>query len=115
MGYAYILKNKIGKYYIGITALTPEERLIRHNKGDIYSTKFGKPWKIIHVEIFKKIQEARSREKEIKSWKGGNAFKKLISKVAGSSNGRTSPSEGGYLGSNPSPATLERSEDNLAG
>ena len=59
-------------------------------------------------EKFANLRKAREREKQIKSWKGGNAFKKLVSKAAGSSNGRTSPSGGEYLGSNPGPAALER-------
>ena len=36
--------------------------------------------------------------------KGGNAFKKLIVKVAGSSNGRTPGFGPGYIGSSPIPA-----------
>ena len=76
----------------------------RHNKGDVLSTKLGKPWKLIYFEEYKDYKEARCREKQIKSWKGGNAFKKLLSRTAGSSNGRTQDSESCYLGSNPSPA-----------
>ena len=33
-----------------------------------------------------------------------NAWKKFVAEAAGSSNGRTSPSGGEYLGSSPSPA-----------
>lgn len=47
-------------------------------------------------------------EKRIKSWHGGNAFKKFLRSAAGSSNGRTPPSGGGYLGSNPGPAAVRR-------
>ena len=36
--------------------------------------------------------------------KGGNAFKKFIAKVAGSSNGRTPGFGPGYIGSSPIPA-----------
>lgn len=43
-------------------------------------------------------------EKKIKEWKGGNAFKKFLSKIAGSSNGRTMDSESINPGSNPGPA-----------
>ena len=106
MNYLYILKNNKNKYYIGITSLSPEKRLFRHNSGDVFSTKFNKPWEIIHIESFKTLGQARYREKLIKNWHGSNAFKKLIAKAAGSSNGRTSPFEGEYLGPNPSPAAL---------
>ena len=37
-------------------------------------------------------------------WKGGNAWEKFVAEAAGSSNGRTSPFGGEYLGSSPSPA-----------
>ncbi len=80
MTHLYILKNKYGKYYIGITEIGVQERLSRHNRGDVESTKPGKPWNIVHTEIFTSMNEAREREKKVKSWKGGNAFKKLIQK-----------------------------------
>ncbi len=116
MPYVYVIENKNKKHYVGITSLNPFERLIRHNKGNVYSTKIGKPWVIIYTESFNNIKEAREREKQIKSWKGGNAFKSFLSKVAGSSNGRTAAFGAAYLGSNPSPAALERNKNNnLAG
>ena len=109
MAYLYILRNIKNKHYIGITALDPRKRLSRHNKGDVFSTKMGRPWTLIHIEEFKNLNDARFREKIIKSWHGGNAFKKLLAKAAGSSNGRTPGFGPGYLGSNPSPAALARS------
>ena len=112
--FLYIIKNQKERYYIGITGLDPEKRLLRHNKGNVYSTKFGKPWKIIYIEKYDNYESARKREKQIKSWHGGNAFKKLVSRAARSSNGRTSPFEGEYLGSNPSLAALGMSRINLA-
>ena len=108
MPFLYILTNQKDRKYIGITKLMSEDRLQRHNNGDVLSTKFGKPWKLIYTEYFETLLLAREREKLIKSWKGGNALKKLLSEAAGSSNGRTSPFGGGYLGSNPSPAAMER-------
>ena len=115
MPYLYILKNRFSQHYIGITALNPNQRLQRHNKGDVYSTKLRRPWKLINIESFKTLQEARKREKQIKSWKGGNAFRKFISKAAGSSNGRTMDSGSMYLGSNPSPAALEIKKHKFGG
>ena len=107
MVFVYILINDQKKFYIGITKLEPAQRLKRHNNGDIYSTKFGKPWKLLKTEKYQNYQEARKREMQIKSWKNGNAFKKFIFKSAGWSNGRTADSESAYLGSNPSPADLK--------
>ena len=106
--FLYILKNNENKYYIGITKLLPKVRLLRHNKGDVSSTKFGRPWKIVHIEEFKDYKSARDREKQIKSWHGGATLKRFLGKSAGSSNGRTAAFEAVDLGSNPSPADLPR-------
>lgn len=106
MVYLYILKNKLNRYYVGITKLHPNKRLKRHNQGAVYSTKLGRPWKIIYIEQYINYEEARKREKQIKSWKGGDAFKNFISRVARSSNGRTQRSGRWNLGSNPSLAAL---------
>ena len=108
MVYVYILKNKNAKFYTGITSLSPEDRLVRHNNGEVFSTKFGKPWRIIYFEEASTMKEARKREKQIKSWHCGNAFKKLLFKAAGSANGRPMDSESMNLGSIPSPAALNR-------
>src|SRR3989344_6251706 len=103
MAYLYILKNKNDKYYIGITKLLLNERLKRHNKGDVFSTRHKRPWRLIYVKKFSSLTEAREQEIKMKGWKGGNAWKKFLAEAAGSSNGRTSPFGGEYLGSNPSP------------
>ncbi len=104
----YILENFKDKYYIGITKLDLEKRVEKHNRGEVFSTKFSRPWKLFYFEEYKTYQEARKREKEIKSWHGGNAFKKFLRIAAGSSNGRTADSESVNLGSNPSPAAMRR-------
>ena len=108
--FLYILQNRNSKYYIGITKLSVDARLARHNKGDVYATRFGRPWKIVCTEEFDSYVEARVREKQIKSWHGGNAFRKFVARAAGSSNGRTPPFGGGYEGPNPSPAALAGSK-----
>ncbi len=111
----YILENNKGKHYIGITKLVPEERLTRHNVGDVSSTRHGGPWKIVYFQEYKGYQEARQREKQIKSWHGGATLKRFLDKAAGSSNGRTHPSGGCYLGSSPSPAALSKKKDKFGG
>ena len=67
MYFVYILKNKTGIHYTGITTLKPEERLVRHNQGDVYSTRIGRPWNLVYSEIHDNIKSAREREKQIKS------------------------------------------------
>ena len=102
----YILKNNKNNYYIGITKLEPELRLQRHNKGDVESTKYKRPWKLLYCESFINFQQARIRERQIKSWHGGNAFKRFLAKAAESSNGRTHASGTWHPGSNPGSAAL---------
>lgn len=80
MAYFYILENRLGRHYCGITSLSPEKRLGRHNRGEVVSTKFDGPWKIIYCEKFDSMALARVREKQVKSWKGGNALKKFLEK-----------------------------------
>ncbi len=76
--YVYILQSlSDNKYYIGETT-NVEERLLFHNSGRQRSTKFRIPFKLIIVEQCENRFQALKREKQIKSWKGGNAFKILI-------------------------------------
>ena len=80
--YTYIIKSNItNKYYIGSTQ-NIEERLSQHNAGLTRSTKHGIPWKIIYYEVCLTKSESLKKEKLWKSYKGGNAFKKLLGSVA---------------------------------
>ncbi len=76
--YVYILQSlKDKKYYIGETE-DVDARLLFHNAGRQRSTKNRIPFILILSEQFETRAEALKREKQIKSWKGGSAFKKLI-------------------------------------
>jgi len=78
--YVYILRSKmISRYYIG-HAEDIDNRLSMHNKGYVKSTKAYRPWELIYTEEYETKNEAYKRELEIKSYKGGKAFKKLVSK-----------------------------------
>ena len=78
MYYTYILKSiKYGKYYIGCTS-DWGKRLEYHNKGSNKSTKRYRPYKLVYLEKYNTKSEALKRERQIKSYKGGEAFKKLI-------------------------------------
>ena len=78
MFHAYILRNTIsGRHYIGSTN-NLERRLQEHNRGQTRSTKSDGEWVLIHHEIYNTKEEAVARERQIKSYKGGNAFKKLL-------------------------------------
>ncbi len=76
--YTYILFSKTSnKYYIGSTA-DYKKRLLAHNKGSSTYTKKFRPWKLVYLEKFKTRSKAIIREKEIKSYKGGNKFNELF-------------------------------------
>jgi putative endonuclease len=76
--FVYILQSsKDLKYYIGSTS-DVDRRLAFHNAGLQKSTKNRIPFIVIRVEEFQSKKEALIREKKIKSFKGGNAFKKLF-------------------------------------
>jgi putative endonuclease len=78
MYFTYILKSdNCNHYYIGHTA-DPHKRLLEHNSGKVKSTKKYLPWQIIYYESVNTKSEAYKREMQIKSYKGGNAFKKLL-------------------------------------
>jgi len=76
--FVYILQSiKDNKYYIGETS-NVEQRLFFHNSGKQRSTKNRIPFRIIWVEEHPNRIAALKRERQIKSWKGGEAFKKLV-------------------------------------
>ena len=74
----YILQSqKNHSYYIG-HAKDLDVRLKRHNGGKVTSTKSRRPWIVVYRESYNTKQEAYKRERQIKSYKGGEAFKKLF-------------------------------------
>jgi putative endonuclease len=75
----YILQStRLPKHhYIGYTE-NIERRLVEHNSGRTESLVRYIPMKLIYTEKYQTRLEAMRREKQIKSYKGGAAFKKLI-------------------------------------
>lgn len=66
----YVIKSIAKKFrYVGITN-DLEERIRRHNSGRSKSTAPYKPFKLIYTEELKSYQEARKREKFLKSGAG---------------------------------------------
>ena len=78
MYFVYILKSlKVLRYYIG-SSENVARRLSDHNSGKVKSTKAYQPWEVVYLEKFNIKSDALKREKQIKSYKSGNAFKKLL-------------------------------------
>ena len=74
----YILKNSISRrHYVGSTN-NLVRRISEHNRGHTKSTRQKGNWEVIYTEEYNSELEARKREIIIKSYKGGNAFRKLI-------------------------------------
>jgi len=84
MIFTYVLKSTIdGSQYVGMTE-NPDRRLEEHNKGLVHSTKQKKPWIRILLEEWPNRNEARQREKYLKS-AAGRRFRKNILSVSNSS------------------------------
>ncbi len=81
MYYTYVLYNSsINRHYIGCTN-NLERRLSEHNRHQTLATNKRGFWKLVYFEKFETNSLARVRELEIKSFKGGNAFRKLLAGV----------------------------------
>jgi len=78
MYYVYIVQSrKNGKWYTGNTN-NLRKRLSQHNKGESTWTKVGIPWEIIYYEACSNVEDARSREKYLKSGMGKRYLKNRL-------------------------------------
>ncbi len=77
MWYVYVLQNKYNKWYIGSTK-DLQKRILTHNLGKNKSTKYGVPWKVIYCEISLNINNARAKEKYLKSGMGRRYLKNRL-------------------------------------
>jgi putative endonuclease len=78
MWHVYILKSKKDNgYYIGCTS-NLVRRIKEHNQGYNYSTKNRLPLVLVYTKEYFSRKEGFAREKQIKQYKGGKAFKRLI-------------------------------------
>jgi putative endonuclease len=78
MFYVYSIKSLTRNYiYVGLTN-NIERRFVEHNNGENRSTKAYKPFVLIFTEQFETRQEAREKEKYLKSGVGKEFLKRLI-------------------------------------
>ncbi|MEE9466086.1 MAG: GIY-YIG nuclease family protein, partial [Candidatus Neomarinimicrobiota bacterium] len=76
--FVYILQSESDSgYYIGFTS-SLERRIWEHNSGKTRSLKHRRPLRLVYFEEYSSKSEAKAREQQIKSWKGGAAFRQLL-------------------------------------
>lgn len=77
-GYVYILQSqKNNTYYIGSTN-DIKQRIQQHNSGNVKSTKYKRPYKLIFCQQFLNIDIAKKIERKIKNWKRKDYIEKII-------------------------------------
>jgi len=78
MWYVYVLVSiKTKHWYIGSTK-DLRKRILRHNSGKNKSTKHGIPWKLVYYEANLNQEDARAREKYLKSGMGRRYLKNRL-------------------------------------
>ncbi|MFC1812270.1 GIY-YIG nuclease family protein [Thermodesulfobacteriota bacterium] len=78
MYYTYILESKQDKnFYTGFTQ-DLKLRFEQHNKGFVASTKDRRPFKLIYYEACLNEEDAKKREKYLKSYHGKMYIKKRL-------------------------------------
>ena len=78
MFFVYVLNSlKDNNFYIGMTE-NVEKRLLRHNQGKVHSTKFRRPFQLLHTEEYSNRIQARRREKFLKSGPGHRELNELL-------------------------------------
>jgi len=81
----YVLRSaSSGRYYIGC-AKDPNNRLNQHNAGTTKSTRGRGPWHLIYTEVHDSLAQARSRERQLKSWKSPRYLEQQLNLPIGGS------------------------------
>jgi len=84
--HVYILVSlRDGGFYIGFTT-DLKHRLLKHEKGEVTSTKFRTPFKLIYYESFLDREDALAREEFLKSGFGRKNFKAMLKRTLAAHN-----------------------------
>ncbi len=75
-----LLSLKDNKLYTGFTN-NLKERLLKHTKGLVTSTRLRRPFKLIHSEMFFNEPDAKAREKFLKSGFGRKQLKQALKRT----------------------------------
>lgn len=80
MCWVYVLENKeTNRYYVGSTT-NIDKRIKQHKQGHTRTTRVLGTTELVYTEIYNTIEEARRREKQIKSYKSKKYIRSLIVK-----------------------------------
>jgi putative endonuclease len=67
--FVYILKCRDGRYYVGTTRGSLEQRFAEHNAGTFGGfTKSRRPVQLVYSEAFERITDAIASERKLKGW-----------------------------------------------
>ncbi len=78
MFYVYVIESiEKDNLYIGFTN-DLKNRLEKHNRGLNFSTKLNKPWRLIHYEAYLNENDARRRERYLKTSQGSRLLKRML-------------------------------------
>lgn len=81
MYYVYVLKSeKTGKLYKGFTQ-DLKQRMKEHNQGKTPFTRAGIPWRLMYYEAFLSKTDARREELFLKTGKGKERIKYLLTDI----------------------------------
>jgi putative endonuclease len=79
----YILQSTTThRFYIGSTVDLPA-RIAEHQRGHSPYTSSRGPWVLVYQEPFATLNEARNRERQLKSWKSHRSLQQLINQAKG--------------------------------
>ena len=82
MWHVYVLHSlRDGQLYVGMTGTSPQERLARHNRGAVRSTKGRRPLRLIYTESYETAGSARAREKFFKAGAGRAELRELLGEI----------------------------------
>ena len=80
MIYTYLLRSeRWGTFYTGISK-NPMIRVVEHNRGNLKTTRAGRPWRLVYVKSHANYTEARRHEKWLK--KKGLEYKARLAQLA---------------------------------
>jgi predicted GIY-YIG superfamily endonuclease len=67
--YVYILRCRDGRYYVGTTRGSFEQRIAEHNAGTFGGfTKSRRPVQLVYSESFERITDGIASERKLKGW-----------------------------------------------